>query len=387
MCRDRNPLFAVGVAMNAGGRMRLAVQRQRGRLVGVAIDNPRPQAAQVLVGRTVDEALKLVPALFSLCSRAQTVAVTAACVAAGATGVARAEPWAEERALATEAAQESLWRLMLDWPALFGHVPRRERFAELHRRLARVGEGKAAYELGGDLLDLVAVELLAGFFRTTRESSGLREFVERARRGGTIGAALADLIEMGSSTPEGEAVPLLPMLAAGAWANELGGVPSADFCAAPTLFGRAHETGVLARHADSMMVRSLLHHRHRIAARLFARVVDLSDCASRLRHPLASDMPKLVDAAPMGEGAGLACVETARGMLMHAVRLDGDRIAEYAIVAPTEWNFHAQGPFVCEATGWDAPEDEAAMLRLKALALSLDPCIEYDIAIEDVADA
>ncbi|WP_407279251.1 nickel-dependent hydrogenase large subunit [Aromatoleum evansii] len=373
--------------MNPGGVMRLVARRQGRRIVHVEVDNPRPQAARVLVGRTVEEALKLVPTLFSLCSHAQRIAATAACVAAGATQTARPEAWAEERELATEMTQEHLWRLMLDWPTLFGHAPRRDRFAELHRRLARLVDARAAYELGGDILDLVAVELLQGFFMATRGPSSLREFVERARRGGTIGAALGDLIEMGSSTPKEEAVPLLPMLSAGAWANELGGVPSADFCATPTLFGKAHETGVLSRHAGELMVRGLLMHRHRIAARLFARVVDLSECASRLRHPLASDMPKLIDAAPLGEHAGLACVETARGLLMHAVRLDGERIAEYAIVAPTEWNFHADGPFVREGCGWETDSDEAALLRLKALALSLDPCVEYQIAIEDVADA
>lgn len=373
--------------MNPGGVMRLVARRQGRRIVAVEVHNSRPQAASVLVGRTVDEALKLVPALFSLCSHAQRIAATAACVAAGAAGLERPEGWAEERELATEMAQEHLWRLMLDWPMLFGHAPRRDRFAELHRRLARAEEARAAYDLGGDLLDLVAVELLGGFFMATRGPTGLREFVERARRGGTIGAALGDLIEMGSSTPEGEAVPLLPAMAAGAWAHELGGVPSADFCAAPTLFGQAHETGVLSRHAGELMVRGLLAHRHRIAARLFARVVELSECASRLRHPLASDMPALVDAAPLGEQAGLACVETARGLLMHAVRLDGDRIVEYAIIAPTEWNFHADGPFVREGSGWEADSDEAALLRLKALALSLDPCVEYGLSLEDVGGA
>ena len=373
--------------MTPDGTLRLRAIRDGRRISGLRVEKPRLQAAQRLVGCSVDEAIGLVPTLFGVCSRAQGIAAKAACVAAGAPNLARAEAWAEERILATEIAQEHLSRLMLDWPKLFGHPPRSDRFVELQRRLGLSGDSRAAYDLGGDLLDLVVVELLTGFFRAAREPSGLREFVERARRGGSIGAALADLIEMGSSTLEGEAVPLLPALAAGAWAHELGGVPSADFCAAPTLFGRAHESGVLARHAGSMMVRNLLTHRHRIAARLFARVVDLSDCASRLRHPLASDMPLLVDAAPLGENAGLACVETARGLLMHAVRLDGERIAEYAIVTPTEWNFHADGPFVREGCGWAAESDEAALLRLKALALSLDPCIEYEITMEDAASA
>jgi Ni,Fe-hydrogenase I large subunit len=192
---------------------------------------------------------------------------------------------------------------------------------------------------------------------------------------------------MGTSTEDAESVPLLPTLSAAAWAKELGALPSAAFCAAPTYCGRSYETGALARHSDSMMVKVLLQHSHRIAARLFARVIDLADCASRLRHPLASDMSLVVDAAALGENTGLACVETARGTLLHAVRVDGERIADYAIVAPTEWNFHPDGAFVREGQGWEAPSREVALLRLKALSLSLDPCVEYEIAFAESKDA
>ncbi len=369
--------------MNAGGALHLTGRWDGRRVSAVAVANARPLAARVLGGRPVTQVLQLVPSLFSLCSRAQGLAARAACAAAGAPGVARAEAWAEERAIATEAAQEHLWRLMLDWPALFGHEPRRERFAMLHRRLAAAHDAHAAHEMGGELLDLVAVELLCGIFQSMREPRSLAELVERARRGGNIGAALADLVEMGPCAPEGEPVPLLPALPAGAWAHELAGVPAQEFCAAPTFAGRAHETGVLARHADALLVRVLLERGHRTAARLFARVVDLADCASRLRHPLASDMPPLLDAASLGKGAGLACVETARGLLMHAVRVEDGRVADYAIVAPTEWNFHPQGAFAHEGAGWEAATREAALLRLRALALALDPCVDFDVTLEE----
>jgi hypothetical protein len=368
--------------------LRLGGRLDGQRMGAVSVVNARPLAARVLVGRPVAQVLQLVPALFSLCGRAQALAAAAACAAAGTPGIVLVEPWAQERAIAAETAQEHLWRLMLDWPALFGHTPRRERFAVLHRRLGALGaDARAAFELGGDLLDLVAVELVAGLFQSMREPHSLGEFVERARRGGNIGAALADIIEMGPSAPPGEAVALLPALSAGAWGHELGGVPPATFCAAPTFGGRSHETGALARHADAVLVRVLLARGHRIAARLFARVVDLADCASRLRHPLASDMPRLLDAAALGPDAGLACVETARGVLLHAVRLDGERVVDYAIVAPTEWNFHPQGAFVHEGAGWEAPTREAALRRLRALALSLDPCVDFEIVLEENVDA
>ncbi len=373
--------------MNVVAPLRIEARWEGGCVTGVTVRNPRPQAARVLVGRSAAEAIDLVPALFSVCRQAQRLAASAAFVAAGAPGVSREDAALEERSIAAESAQEHLWRLMLDWPVLFGHTPRRERFANLYRRLALSNDAKAAYDLGGDLLDIVAVELLGGFFRAIREPQGLTEFVERARSGGTIGDTLADLIEMGSSTPEAEAVPLLPCMPAAGWAETLGAVPPEDFCAAPVFEGRAHETGTLSRHAQSLLVRTLLSRGHRTAARLFARAIDLADCASRLRHPMAGDMPLLVDAASPEPGTGIACVETARGLLLHATRLDGDRVAAYGIVAPTEWNFHPEGAFVREAVGWAAPSRDAALLRLRALVLGLDPCIAHEVVLQEPGDA
>jgi len=347
----------------------------------VLLDSRLPDTQQ-LVGCTVGEALGRLPGLCPTAPRAQAIAAIAAFAAAGAEGAGRSEARDEERTIAAETAQEHLSRLMLDWPVLFGHAPRRERFAVLHHGLAQIGGSRAAYELGGDLLDLVAVELLGGFFRATREPTALRELVERARQGGTIGEALADLIEIGPSTAEHEAVPLLPLLSAQAWGETLGGLPSPQFCRTPSLHGQAHETGVLARHAGSMLVRILLKKGHRIAARLFARVIDLADCASRLRHPLADDMPMLLDAAPLGDRAGLAWVETARGLVLHAVRLDDGRVAEYSIVGPAQWNFHPEGPFMTEGSGWNAASREVARLRFAALVLSLDPGRDFEIVLK-----
>lgn len=357
------------------------------RVLAASVINPRPPAAHLLVGKTLAEAGALVPKLLGSCGRAQTLAFGMAARGAGVTDASVPEAWEVERALAAEMAQEHLWRLMIDWPALFGQPIRRERFAELHRRLAGARDSRLAFQLGGDLLDLVVVELLGGFFGSWRGPRGLREFVECARRGSTVGSTLADLIELGLSTSEQEAVPILPSLSAGAWAQRFGGVPDDAFCSAPTFGGLAHEAGVLSRHADTAHPALLLSHRHRCAARLFARVIDLSECASRLRHPLANDMPAIVDSAPLGENAGLACVETARGLLMHAVRVEGGRIAEYAIVAPTEWNFHPEGAFVREALDTETASAAAVSLRLKALALALDPCLPFELRLLDADGA
>jgi Ni,Fe-hydrogenase I large subunit len=66
--------------------------------------------------------------------------------------------------------------------------------------------------------------------------------------------------------------------------------------------------------------------------------------------------------------------ETARGLVVHRVRLNGDRVAGYRIVAPTEWNFHPEGAF---AQGARRIEGEARAIEAKVqrLVASLDPCV------------
>ncbi|THF63031.1 hypothetical protein E6C76_17395 [Pseudothauera nasutitermitis] len=377
--------------MNAAGRLFIDAHWD-GRGVpraGARIESP--QIARELIGLPAGEALERLPALCAPDAQAQQLCAQAAIAAA------RGEPAAEEdariaveRAISAEAAQQLLSRLLLDWPALFDHEPRRARFTDLHRRLARlavVGDAANARDLGGQLLDLVAAELLSGFFTMAREPSSLGEFARRARRGGSIGAALSDLLEMGTHAPPQGMAALLPCMDAAIWAAELGGVPDMAFCDAPTWAGAPAETGALARQRDSALVRLLVDHGHPVAARLFAQVVDLSDWASRLRHPLADDLPAVVDAAPLGPHTGLARCESARGVLLHAVRLDGDTLADYAIITPDAWNFHPAGALALEGSGWREPDPESARRHLTALVLGLNPGLPFDIRFTDGDDA
>ena len=90
---------------------------------GVHIASSRPLASRVLIGRSVMEALALVPMLFSLCGRAQSL-----CARVAASVLERDEEidYADAHAaLAAEMAFEHLWRLWIDWPAALGLAPDR----------------------------------------------------------------------------------------------------------------------------------------------------------------------------------------------------------------------------------------------------------------------
>ena len=77
-----------------------------------------PGGADRLIGRGAAEAAKLAPVLFSIGRRAHAVAASAA-VNAARSGEMHVTTVEEERAVAAEAAQEHLWRLLLDWPPMF----------------------------------------------------------------------------------------------------------------------------------------------------------------------------------------------------------------------------------------------------------------------------
>ena len=363
--------------MISPGSLQLSLRCDGGRVSGITVDNSRPMAARLLAGRTPQEVVGLAAMLFSLCGRAQGVAARLALEAAQGRTPAAGDPG--ERAIAAEAAQEHLWRLLLDWPQVFARAPQRSRFAALHRRLN---------DSDGDL-DAVATEIGALVDESGVCSARADEadaLPEQLGTAGELGRMLAQAIGEDRDAPAPVRSPLMPMQSAAAWAEALGGeMPSDAFCARPTLAGETLETGALARQQHVPSVTMLRNAGRCVAARFAARLAELGQFAGRLRG--VAPQLQLADGAPLAPGVGLSRVETARGLLMHAVRLERGRVAQYAIVAPTEWNFHPEGPFVREATAVSFEQRGAALAFARRLALSLDPCVAWDVVLEDETDA
>lgn len=218
--------------------------------------------------------------------------------------------------VAAEAAREHAWRLLLDWPALLGMPVDRPAFANL---VAEISAGRNA----------------------------------RWQR--------PDWIE---SLPTGDGgVALLPALDV---ADSLACWPhlDADFAHLPRWQGAAAETGAHARRGgvDGSGVR----------ARVLARARELE---SHLRGERGR--PGRASAVPIAPGTGRALVETARGMLLHEIELQGGKIARYVIVAPTDWNFPPDGPLARHIAG-AGPVREV----IEAWILALDPCVPWSLELD-----
>ncbi len=101
---------------------------------------------------------------------------------------------------------------------------------------------------------------------------------------------------------------------------------------------------------------------------------DLADwAAARQRPPLSG--------TSLADGVGLAQVQAARGLLVHRVAIQGGRVADYRILAPTEWNFHPQGAAALGLATLPDADDETLQRIGGLFVTALDPCVAYDLRI------
>lgn len=158
------------------------------------------------------------------------------------------------------------------------------------------------------------------------------------------------------------------------------------FSARPRLGTRRPETGPFAR-TVSRRGGGMLDARGRLEARLaeVARAARMLEAPAETRRREKRDF---VHAGRIDERSGWAAVESPRGRLHHLVRLDAsDRVAAYAIVAPTEWNFGPDGPFVATVRAERVTPDADGRARVERIAAAFDPCVGFDVTVEESAHA
>ncbi|TWA66768.1 coenzyme F420-reducing hydrogenase alpha subunit [Azospirillum baldaniorum] len=378
------------------GSVSVRLRTAGGRVRAVSVRVRRPVAARVLCGRTPDEAMRLVPLLFSLCGTAQSLAALEALE--DALGL-DARPHTAARALLAEAeaATNHAWQVLMDWPARLGEAPQPRELAGLRSAAAAIHPAlypaRDGLRLGGGSLRPDRATLTAAI-------AALREGVERTVFAGPAPTDKAELERWADAGATPAARLMRRLLTPGMAGFGACGVPalephpagwfgerlSADaaFSENPRQNGAPAHTGPLARRTAHPLVAALLaRHGSGLAAHAAARLVELAGVAERL----ASWADRLDDAEPAPDtgatrrGVGSGVMETARGRLAHWLRLEDGHIADYRIAAPTEWNFAADGPL---AQGLDGTATDAALAeRAGLLVAALDPCVASTITIQD----
>ncbi|HEY3326553.1 MAG TPA: nickel-dependent hydrogenase large subunit [Novimethylophilus sp.] len=336
----------------------------------VEIASSRPQAFQLLRARAPEHAVQMAPLLFSLCGKAQGAAAAAA--VAAAQGRALPDAAGLERSIACEALQEHLWRLLLDWPILFGLPRMQTEFVRWHGMLREIAAGRGEMRALRSELEHGWLGMSGDGWRTLDSCRALQSWWHESD---SPAAHLLAAIDEAGDGVQAVCTPLLPAWGANDALLACAGSWTPDFAARPAWAGRPAETGALAWHAAKPPLRDMLHRRpSRILARVLARAYDVLELAD------ATAAPRL-DRASAEKGAGLAVVRTARGLLMHHVRIAAGLVEDYCVVAPTEWNFHPRGA-LAEGLNGMTENDEARLVKLAGIhALSLDPCVEYGMEV------
>jgi hypothetical protein len=363
----------------AGLRVRLALRADR--IAAVVITGTRIALPERLTrGRSADEVQQIVPCLYSLCTHAQGAAAAAALAAARGLEADEATLAQRNATVRHEAVLESITRLLIDWPPLYDEAPEVSTVAAV-RRLQPVGDDRAT-------LRTTAGERIYGCdpdrWIADRSLASLDRWCDAVR---TLPARL--MRRMRDATPDapGARLPQLPLLPevdaaiAVEIASRLGAEPG--YALKPDWRGVPAETGALARQSSDPLVAAFVtRHGTGAAARLLARLVELAGWLGDDR-----DSRPPVRQQQLDEVTGIGLVETARGLLLHRAVVRDGRVADFRILAPTEWNFHPDGALVQGLRGCVAPDAANARRQAQRLAQSLDPCVALKVEVDVEGEA
>lgn len=307
--------------MISAGSLTVRATLGNGRLGNIEVDLQRPAVTQIFHGRTPEAVVKTVPCLYTICAQAQKSAAQAALAVAAD----EERPPADDAGLWLELLHENLWRLLLDWPPALGLPPEKEAF--IAWRATRSG-GNCARETQKLLVD--TVDDLA--------EKCLENLVDRAAQ---------QVLSGGSHSPAGDTAALNPDAWLVGWRDAGGAMPALT---APSSIRAAFQ----------------------------GRVAEVERAAAAL----AAGLPYPIAVAG-GKGWGAAQINTARGVLTHAVHLDAGKVAKYRVWAPTDAFFADAAALsgLLDDRRFAAPDE--ARRALDQAILALDPCVPYVLELND----
>jgi coenzyme F420-reducing hydrogenase alpha subunit len=314
----------------------------------------RVDICRTMIGRAVAEVPRLFGRLHALCGHSHRVAARFAIATARGEPIGEAERQASVLELAGERVGEHL-------RATFVAFSDSKEAGLTAEDLAAIRQALAAARRMGPLASCLAHLGLGG----------------EASPAGSWAARLLDVAGCDPAVDAGPCDPLLP--ADDAAVIEALGRLGVGFAQAPHLPGRRPETGAFARRFSAGRATE-----SGPRARLAARLAEIAE-ASR---PEASAPFLALAAGRMESRTGFAALESPRGRVHHLCSVDTqDRIAAYAVLAPTEWNFHPEGPLMRALTGLQAGEAAAAEARIHRLVALFDPCIPCTLRVREAVDA
>ncbi|POZ51342.1 Ni,Fe-hydrogenase I large subunit [Methylovulum psychrotolerans] len=392
--------------MTLAGSLSIDLYHQEGKPCRVAIASSRPiiAASQLLLGKSPEQLLDTVALLFTLCGNAQAYTALLACRAALGIAADPAADNAHNMLVQLETLREHAWPILLTWPGLIGAVPDKKPLAALLQSIAlfkqqlfRHGEAfKLDSRAETDIVPLQRlIDGLADLIDTALFNGGLADFQQlrteaqlRAwlRQSNALPARLlAEVYDREWAASGQNQVACLPPLEAAAWLEYIRQQDLTAFSRLPHWQGRCFETTLLNRQrAQPLIVELQGRYGNGLIVRLVARLLAVADTPTRLRQLLACQDAGAVSAHSIScDGHALAQIQAARGLLIHRLVLRQNKVYDYRIIAPTEWNFHPDGVAAQSLLQLKPAAPAELKLQAELLLNALDPCVRYTVNLTD----
>ena len=345
--------------------------------------------AGMLAGTTSEEALFLIPTLFSVCATAQAHAAVTAVEAATGAEASRQTQMARQALTTMETLREHVLRISLDWPEFYGGSSRavdvRDVMQFVRRLQAALFADAPAFVPGNEpRADIAAALAICDEAEALLEREIFAEppaiWLGRLGRNTMCRWALA------AGTPAGN---LFAHAAAKGWLDAASGSASLEQVSLDDLLAAWRHDNLTAMTEGTQPESTPLSRREGhpvleafggtgIGARLIARLVELASLPGEIRDLIAGK-GRTARALSTRDGNAVAAVEAARGRLVHAVEIAHGRIVRWGFLPPTNINF-APGGVAGECLSRLASDSDDERLGLARLVINtIDPCVAYDV--------
>ena len=369
----------------------------------VEITSNRPlQAPKVLMGKTPQQVLSIIPLMYNICGTAHSRAALKSLQQCMQVESDPGKEIARDMMLLAEIAREHLMRIFLDWPKLFAIDAPNPGFALLNR--LRTDFGRTLF-LDGQAFALDSTVKIHGI-KIKKLIEELEEFMHQhvfsqspsdwlnhkdvasvllwSEKTQTISSRAINRIYSHGWASQGiTACQQLPELDSGQLLDKFNSGDADQFILQPKWGGQCFETTALSRQLEYPLVQSFQKEfQSSLITRWVARLVELA----RIPQQLSMMLTQLIDRdfdrrVEIDMSNGITQVESARGRLIHRVAMEQGVISHYQILAPTEWNFHPHG-IAFQSLASIETDDSSELSQLAHLLISaIDPCVGYELRV------
>lgn len=366
------------------GKLKITLSCDNGKVRNVEIESTRPlHTSRLFIGKTPEQTLKILPLLFNVCGVAQYFAAFQAC--SQALGIAQnaVETAARNLLLHVEIIREHCWWLLINADK-----------ARLAPFLKYVGDFKKTLFVGGDAFSLDSLleinpKQLDGLIVQLKTDLDALFFNQRQR---FLDAKneddLQDWLNDNASIPANLLRDLLANNYQSLGRCELRLLPTltnSDLLTTfnsqtPTWQNECCETSCLNRQKTQPLIADLLEkYGNGLITRLVSRLLELANLPNVLRQNVIAMQTSKNETQ---NKTGVSQIQASRGLLIHKVELKNGVIANYQIVAPTEWNFQRGSVAELSLQTLDARDTTTLRQHAALIINAIDPCVGFELVID-----